>query len=123
MPAGAAASARAALPPGAAGSASSGSSSTSSSPSSRTGTHQGNTPSSTLSDCKTGQDASTREDCRIVAVVNSVQKFWTGVFQRSNRTYQPANTVFFTDQIDTGCGTATSAVGPFYCPEDKLVYI
>jgi len=84
---------------------------------------QGNPPSSTLSDCKTGQDANTREDCRIVAVVNSVQKFWTGVFQRSNRTYQPANTVFFTDQIDTGCGTATSAVGPFYCPEDKLVYI
>jgi uncharacterized protein len=83
---------------------------------------QGTTPSD-LSSCKTGQDANTREDCRIVAVVNSVQKFWEGVFQRSNKQYQYANTKFFTGQVDTGCGTADSQVGPFYCPRDKFVYI
>jgi uncharacterized protein len=84
---------------------------------------QGSSPSASLSDCKTGQDANEREDCRIVAVVNSVQKFWTGVFDRSNRQYEDVNTVFFTDQVETGCGVATSQVGPFYCPADKKVYI
>jgi uncharacterized protein len=74
-------------------------------------------------ECQTGEDANQREDCRIVAVVNSVQKFWTGVFTSSGEQYQPSDTVFFTDAIDTGCGHATSQVGPFYCPADKLVYI
>jgi predicted metalloprotease len=84
---------------------------------------QGDTPSEIDSACKTGQDANARQDCRIVAVVNSVQKFWGGVFQRSNRTYQNVDTVFFGGQVDTACGTADSQVGPFYCPRDKLVYI
>jgi predicted metalloprotease len=73
--------------------------------------------------CRTGADANARQDCRIVAVVNSVQKFWDGVFQRSNRQYQYVDTVFFSGQVDTACGTADSQVGPFYCPRDKLVYI
>jgi predicted metalloprotease len=84
---------------------------------------QGDTPADINSECRTGQDANTREDCRIVAVVNSVQKFWNGVFERSNRQYQYVDTVFFTDQVDTGCGVADSQVGPFYCPRDHLVYI
>jgi predicted metalloprotease len=84
---------------------------------------QGDTPSSINQECKTGADANNREDCRIVAVVNSVQKFWGEVFQRSGKQYQNVDTVFFTDQVNTGCGTATSQVGPFYCPRDKLVYI
>jgi hypothetical protein len=37
--------------------------------------------------------------------------------------YEKTDTVFFTGQVQTGCGAATSAVGPFYCPVDKLVYI
>jgi predicted metalloprotease len=84
---------------------------------------QGDTPSSISEECKTGQDANEREDCRIVAVVNSVQKFWDDVFQRSGKQYQYVDTVFFTDQVNTGCGFASSQVGPFYCPRDKLVYI
>ena len=83
---------------------------------------QADTPGD-LSQCRTGADANRRDDCRIVGVVNSVQKFWDGVFTRSNRTYQYVNTVLFTGSIDTGCGTATSQVGPFYCPADKHVYI
>jgi predicted metalloprotease len=80
-------------------------------------------PSSISQDCKTGADANRREDCRIVAVVNSVQTFWNGVFQRSGRQYQYVDTVFFSGQVNTGCGAADSSVGPFYCPRDKLVYI
>jgi predicted metalloprotease len=84
---------------------------------------QGAPPSDIAQECRTGQDANEREDCRIVAVVNSVQEFWTGVFQRSNRKYPKVDTVFFTGSVQTGCGYASSQVGPFYCPRDQQVYI
>jgi hypothetical protein len=84
---------------------------------------QGATPSEVQQACRSSESANERDDCRIVAVVYSVQKFWTGVFQRSGRQYQDVNTVFFTGQVQTGCGFASSQVGPFYCPADKLVYI
>jgi predicted metalloprotease len=84
---------------------------------------RGDTPAEVSTACRTGADANKREDCRIVAVVNSVQEFWHGVFQRSGRPYRYVDTVFFTDQVETGCGLASSQVGPFYCPNDQLVYI
>ncbi len=84
---------------------------------------QGDTPSEVSQECQTAEDANERQDCRIVGVVNSVQRFWGSVFERSNREYQFANTVFFTDQVQTGCGLASSQVGPFYCPRDQRVYI
>jgi hypothetical protein len=84
---------------------------------------RGTAPADIKQACRTAEDANTRDDCRVVGVVNSVQTFWAGVFEKSNRTYRPANTVFFTGSYDTACGHATSAVGPFYCPADKLVYI
>ncbi|MGW1723981.1 KPN_02809 family neutral zinc metallopeptidase [Streptomyces sp. NPDC002306] len=73
--------------------------------------------------CRTGQDANAKDDCRMVAVVNSVQDFWDQEFQRRGGTYTRASTVFFSGQIATACGTATSAVGPFYCPRDRKVYL
>ena len=54
--------------------------------------------------CKTGADANQRADCRIVGVVNSVQKFWDGTLDG----YRPADTVLFTNQVSTGCGAASS---------------
>lgn len=75
------------------------------------------------SDCKTGQDANARDDCRILGFVNSVQTYWTKEFQASNRTYEPIDTVLFTGATQSACGTATAASGPFYCPGDKLVYL
>jgi predicted metalloprotease len=73
--------------------------------------------------CRTGQAANEREDCFIVGVVNSVQKYWSDYFRRHGKPYELARTVFFTESTDTGCGPATSDVGPFYCPDDKHVYI
>ena len=84
---------------------------------------QGDTPSEVSQECQSAEDANERQDCRIVGVVNSVQRFWDSVFERSNREYQFANTVFFTDQVQTDCGFASSQVGPFYCPRDQRVYI
>lgn len=70
-------------------------------------------------ECQTGEDANQRDDCRIVGVVNSVQAFWA----RDIDGYEEAQTVFFTDLTNTGCGTASSQVGPFYCPLDATIYI
>jgi predicted metalloprotease len=77
-------------------------------------------PGSDLSaECQTGEDANQRGDCRIVGVINSVQAFWGQELQG----YRPATTVFFQGATTTGCGSASSAVGPFYCPPDQRVYI
>jgi uncharacterized protein len=79
----------------------------------------GRPPSATLEECQTGADANARQDCRILAVVNSVQAYWT----KALRGYEPARTRFFDGSVSTGCGTASSSVGPFYCPRDRHVYI
>ncbi|MDQ3822159.1 MAG: neutral zinc metallopeptidase [Actinomycetota bacterium] len=83
----------------------------------------GDTPGEVSEECRTGEDANTRQDCRIVGVVNSVQKFWDGVFHASDRRYPYVDTVFFTEQVETACGVASSQVGPFYCPRDQQIYI
>jgi uncharacterized protein len=74
-------------------------------------------------DCSSGADANARQDCRVLADVNSVQKYWADWFRVHNKTYQPADTVFFDSFTSTGCGDATTDVGPFYCPADKKIYI
>jgi predicted metalloprotease len=74
-------------------------------------------------DCSSGADANSRQDCRILGDINSVQKYWSGWFRAHDKTYQPANTVFFDGSTSTACGAATTDVGPFYCPVDKKVYI
>ncbi|MEV6807586.1 neutral zinc metallopeptidase [Streptomyces sp. NPDC051132] len=73
--------------------------------------------------CRTGRDANSRDDCRAVAVVNSVQDYWDQELRRRGRTYDTAPTVLFSQRIGTACGTASSAVGPFYCPGDRRVYL
>jgi uncharacterized protein len=74
-------------------------------------------------ECQTGADANERQDCRIVGTVNSVQAYWTQEFQADGQQYTPAQTVLFTDAVNTACGGASSAVGPFYCPLDQTIYI
>jgi predicted metalloprotease len=77
----------------------------------------------TLDQCKSGADANQQEECRILGYVNSVQAYWTDAFAQSNIKYEKANTTIFQDAVDTACGTATTEVGPFYCPQDRHVYL
>jgi predicted metalloprotease len=79
--------------------------------------------SQTLQECRTGADANKRADCRVVGFVDSVQKYWADEFNRRAATYSPATTVIFTGYVEAACGTASGAMGPFYCPTDQKVYL
>ncbi len=71
-----------------------------------------------LSRCRTGADANTYVQCRVVATGNSVDAVWHQLM----RDYTRPHMRLFTGSVDTGCGPATSAVGPFYCPVDQTAY-
>lgn len=73
----------------------------------------------TYAECRTGADISRDRDCRFVAYTNSIQAYWADAYSG----YEQTRTVTFTGQVTTACGTATSQVGPFYCPADKVVYL
>jgi uncharacterized protein len=56
-------------------------------------------------------------------VVKETENLWGEVFKQNDMTYQAPKVVLFTDAINSGCGMAQSASGPFYCPNDQKVYI
>jgi uncharacterized protein len=64
----------------------------------------------------------TEQDQFVAFLTEDIQAVWADVFTQQGRTYRYADVVSFEDQVSTGCGAATSAVGPFYCPADKFVY-
>ncbi len=57
-------------------------------------------------------------------ILGFTEKVWGEEFQKIGKTYQAPKMVLFADRVQTGgCGTAPSAVGPFYCPADQTVYL
>ena len=76
-------------------------------------------------DCRTGADANDSADCARVAVENSLYDYWSATLpDQSSTDFRAEEQVeTFTDAIGTGCGQATSDVGPFYCPVDKTIYL
>lgn len=89
-----------------------------------TGTTQdsGSQSQSTSPACRTGADADARLDCRITGTVNSLNAFWPAYLAQYNKQYPQPKTVIFSGGTSTGCGAATSEVGPFYCPADTTAY-
>lgn len=73
--------------------------------------------------CRTGADAETKEDCTVVAIVNSVQDYWAQAMRGSGIAYSTSPTVFYSGATTTACGRGSADMGPFYCPGDQNVYI
>jgi predicted metalloprotease len=75
--------------------------------------------------CKTGADANDSVDCARVAVENSLYNYWSDALpEQSDTQFQPEGGIqTFTGATGTGCGDATSQVGPFYCPVDTVIYL
>jgi uncharacterized protein len=75
---------------------------------------------SPLSQCDTGSDANASTECRMQAAATSLDAYWSKTIGSN---YVQPQLVLFTGSTNTGCGGATSAVGPFYCPPDQTVYL
>ena len=56
-------------------------------------------------------------------ILASTEDVWSKVFQELGRTYEPPTLVLFTNQVNSACGSASAAVGPFYCSGDQKLYI
>ncbi|GAA4825914.1 neutral zinc metallopeptidase [Nocardioides caeni] len=82
-------------------------------------------------ECETGADANDSQDCARLAIENSITGYWQGAYGELSgydggraRGFQPIDSLYtFTGSVDTGCGSASSAVGPFYCPADESIYL
>ena len=75
---------------------------------------------------RTARPTSPAEDelKRFVSVVLAdTEDVWTGIFKQTGREYRDPHLVLFSDQVQSACGMAGSAAGPFYCPGDQKVYI
>jgi predicted metalloprotease len=70
-----------------------------------------------------GPDPDSQQVEFVSFVLDDAQGFWAQQFQAAGKPYQHAKLVLFRDQVASGCGQASSATGPFYCPLDQKVYI
>lgn len=82
---------------------------------------QGTSPTAGQSGASVCQQSPQRlEACR---VMRSTEITWGEIFRQNGRRYQPATINFYAQGAQSGCGFASSAVGPFYCPRDNGVYL
>src|SRR4051794_37452778 len=75
--------------------------------------------------CDSGEDANDSADCARVAIENSLSDYWSDTLPaQSGTAFEPERKIeTFTGGISTGCGAASAAVGPFYCPVDRTIYL
>lgn len=59
----------------------------------------------------------------VAVVLKDTETVWGKIFEKSNITYRQPKLVLFRDQVESACGLASAASGPFYCPSDEKVYI
>jgi uncharacterized protein len=77
-----------------------------------------------ITDTDTNQGANEDETKQFVAtVLAETEDTWSGIFQSMGKTYEKPKLVLFSGSWASGCGTASAASGPFYCPEDRKVYL
>lgn len=84
----------------------------------------GGSTGQTVSQPDTQRDAREEPLVQFISfVLDDTQKTWAGILQARGIPYRHAKLVLFRDATSSGCGTAQSATGPFYCPSDEKVYI
>jgi uncharacterized protein len=83
------------------------------------GTGGASEPGTPLTECETGADANERTDCRMQAAATALDDYWATQVDG----YVQPQVVLFEQSVNTGCGQASSAVGPFYCPPDQTIYL
>ena len=84
----------------------------------------GASASEQLDNCQTGAEAQQSENCKLALFVTVVERFWEKELpDQAGVDYSPAQMQIFSGSTTSGCGTASSAMGPFYCPADTNVYI
>ena len=71
----------------------------------------------------TAEQANTDDDCRVQGAAASIDDYWTDNATAFGIDYVTPPVVIFQGATQTGCGNATSAVGPFYCPGDQTIYL
>ena len=72
--------------------------------------------------CNTSGATDKYTDCRLIKVYDVADAVWRDELTRRGVTYSSPRIAFFTSSTQTGCGTATAQVGPFYCPADQEIY-
>jgi predicted metalloprotease len=90
------------------------------------GGDSGSSTSQQLDQCQTGADANAHLDCLVKGTAAALDAYWVGEYPALNAGayHAPAGGVqLFTQSTGTGCGTASSAVGPFYCSADQSIYL
>jgi predicted metalloprotease len=84
----------------------------------------GSTAAPVASAPDTAADRKEQPEVQFVSfVLDDVQRTWEQILPQSGRTYRHAKLVLYRDSIDSACGLAQSATGPFYCPADEKVYL
>jgi len=81
----------------------------------------GGGPTASAPGGKSTLDAPTKQ--LLTGVLGSTERVWGELFQKAGRQYQPTTLIAYTSGTQSGCGAAQSAMGPFYCPTDKQIYI
>jgi len=82
-----------------------------------------NADSSSLAQkCKTGEDANRDVECRVVGTINSLNNYWPSGAAALGVRFTRPHVELTSGRWQTGCGAASSAMGPFYCPADKTAY-
>ncbi|MEZ0449117.1 KPN_02809 family neutral zinc metallopeptidase [Cellulomonas sp. ICMP 17802] len=84
----------------------------------------GGTPQAegTVGTC-TAEQANTDRTCRLSATLDSLDTYWAATVAAAGGQFSQPDALAFTDSVSTGCGDATSATGPFYCPPDATIYL
>ncbi|MFJ5146260.1 neutral zinc metallopeptidase [Curtobacterium sp. NPDC088465] len=74
-------------------------------------------------ECRTGRDANQRVECRMEGAAESLDAYWTAEAADLGISYTTPGFVLFDGSTDTGCGQASAATGPFYCPPDRSIFL